>query len=174
MTSGNNIPLSFFEHNATYERAYAQAVAYQDVARIEDEGWMKDHQRAMECRDMEDTLKRGMKWFELFVKIDEVLRPLALRDKDVARGTAAIKIIRDLFQWWLGPCERVEKEILQLEHDKFPPDGREQFRAAYARTAWAYATGDKAFASAAFSALTDRATEEHTQGKSTAIERLSD
>jgi hypothetical protein len=101
--------------NATAKRmlsAYAE----------EDEQWKPDHNDAMACRDLEDTLRCGNGLYDSICKIAEH-RWLEAQDPDDFRE------IEEYFTWWLKPCDRIMAKIAELEREfKDGVEGANQFR----------------------------------------------
>jgi hypothetical protein len=68
-------------------RAYAE----------ETEQWKQDHDEAMECRDLEETLRLGNCLYRTVQEIAESRRQTALDPNDFQE-------IEEYYKWWIKPC----------------------------------------------------------------------
>lgn len=98
---------------------------------IEDqrEAWKADHEEAMECRDLEDLIRRGLGLFHVVRLADESW------SRKVQSGAAKFnpKFARDInsaYKWWLEPCDEVLAEIQRVERS-FPVEGAGEFLRCY-------------------------------------------
>jgi hypothetical protein len=78
------------------------------------EAWMQDHQAAMECRDVEDTIAVGISVFQLLVQRQDSWR------ERVFRGTEEFseeqnQFVLSLFRLWLRITDEVLTALPPLE-----------------------------------------------------------
>jgi hypothetical protein len=93
------------------------------------EAWKADHDKAMECRDLEDLIRRGLGLFHIIRLADEswsrkVQAGTQKFNADAARG------INAAYKWWLEPCDDVLKAIRQMELS-LPVEGAGEFLRCY-------------------------------------------
>lgn len=91
--------------------------------------WEFDHQRAMQCRDLEDWLDFGLALLEAIRRIDRRFQERA-REGTVAIRPEAAEEIHRLYESWYSPCEPLLRKIGQVEAEGFDVENAEAFRAA--------------------------------------------
>ena len=107
------------------------AVARNRIRQYADESaeLMQHHAEAMECRDGEEFLQRGIEALHWLIRAEEVMRAadadgLWPFDPNV-RG-----VVDQLYVAWLEPKDFAERWISSLEHRGLIPDNVRAFRAA--------------------------------------------
>jgi len=104
---------------------------------VQGEPWKKQHEEALRCFELEDTLERGVNLFKLLVWLDEALRLAMARSP--SKTTELLPLLRrleDVFQYWLKPCDAVEQVIQQFESSYGPVRNAEEFRRCHAEARW--------------------------------------
>jgi hypothetical protein len=86
---------------------------------------MADHEAAMECRDLEDKLRRGIGLFSMIRLSDESW------SKKVQDGSAKFSppialSINAAYKWWLTPCEEILSQVEKTQR-QFKVDNAEHF-----------------------------------------------
>jgi hypothetical protein len=92
-----------------------------------EEGWKRDHDEAMHCRDFEEALAFGIAIFCALVQVDvarrhRVERGLEGPDPDEDEG------MRESFRRWLRPCAQVLAALKTLEGKFGAVEGAADFR----------------------------------------------
>jgi hypothetical protein len=123
---------------------------------VEDEPWKKDHIRAMKCRSFEELLQFGIMIYDGLIRADEVLRNEVLSGR-MAHDPSVDRAIKELFQWWLRPCDKVEAGLLSLEREGFEVKFAADFRTRCKEARWILLPPEKAFDHPKMVALRDRA-----------------
>ncbi|SRR6266540_5668032 len=100
---------------------------------VDDAPWKRDHDDAMSCLTFEGVLRFGINIFDGLIKADEKLRPAFLRGEISEKYG---ELIRELFRWWLEPCEAVEEELARLIRKGFEVEGAAEFRKRHAEAKW--------------------------------------
>lgn len=127
------------------------------------ESWKKDHDTAMRCLSFEATLELGVALYDFLLKIDEVFRDAELSRPD-AYNPKGRKTVRGLLQQWLAPCDRVQKELHDLEAKGFVVTHASEFRARHAEAVWILQPAREALGHAAMVAARDRAVDTLREG----------
>ncbi len=109
-----------------------QVQAYRDSVEAEAEGWAKDHDDAIACRNVEQMIRLGVGLYDGLESADEKLRLDAARGKFVYTDEVD-RAFGKLFRWWLDPCHLVEAEISALEAKSYTVELASAFRERCAR-----------------------------------------
>jgi hypothetical protein len=88
---------------------------------------MKRHEDAMECRDCEDFLKKGIAASKFLRMTDDIFREadakgLASYDDEIRNA------VQSLYVAWFNPIESVENWVQYLAARDYVPDNLEEFR----------------------------------------------
>jgi hypothetical protein len=123
------------------------------------EPWKVDHDEAMRCMALEETLQFGVQLYDHLVKLDEATRAttLAASAPDAAE---CVKLIRNLFEWWLRPGVALEREIKRMRDRGFRVDSAEAFLTRKAEAEWALAPAEDLFRHPRFVKARDAAIDE--------------
>lgn len=103
--------------------AHRRVHAYAD----ESDRLMQRHAEAMECRDCEEFLKKGMDAFKWLRCAEETMREADY--EGLYEMTAEVRSALDrLSAAWLTPCEFAETWISSLAERGYAPDNLKEFR----------------------------------------------
>lgn len=111
---------------------------------VETEPWKQEHLEAMACLSFESTLKFGLDIYEALHKVDTAVRGVILSDGKCDKEKT-LKGLRLLFEWWLKPCGRVEKDLIAFEKRGFKVENADAFRKAHAECVWILKPAKEAF-----------------------------
>lgn len=90
---------------------------------------LKDHAEAMNCRDCEEFLQKGINAFKFLRYAEEVMRQADYRG--IESFTEELReTVGKLYGAWSGPCEMAEKWITALDKEGYVPDNLKAFREA--------------------------------------------
>ncbi|MFO1019106.1 MAG: hypothetical protein U0903_00175 [Planctomycetales bacterium] len=98
---------------------------YADESR---DAW-KDHAEAMNCRDCEEFLQKGINAFKFLRYAEEVMRQADYRGIEPFTGDLRETVGR-LYRAWFGPCEMAEQWIETLGGQGYFPENLKAFREA--------------------------------------------
>lgn len=92
-----------------------------------EEVWKQDHQAAMQCRELETVLAKGLHIFTIIRSSDENW------SKKVCGGAAVfdahqVREIRKMYEWWLGPCDGLLDQIARMEAMLYAVEHAAEFR----------------------------------------------
>jgi hypothetical protein len=78
------------------------------------EAWKADHDEAMACYDLEETIRRGIALFGMIRLADESW------SKKVQSGSAKfdadrLRTIKNQYEWWLAPCSGILETLAKAE-----------------------------------------------------------
>lgn len=90
---------------------------------------LQDHAIAMECRDCEEMLDRGMRAYKWLMTCDETRQAADARGLMEYRGEL-YEEVTNLFRQWLVSARHAEQWIRQLEQRSYAPANLPQFQAA--------------------------------------------
>lgn len=88
---------------------------------------LREHHAAMDCRDCEDFLDRGIHAFHALIRADQFLR-LAVAEGSLKYNPAIEHALEDLFRAWLGPCDRAQRWVDSLQQQGFEVSNVEAFK----------------------------------------------
>lgn len=88
---------------------------------------MRNHRKAMACRDCEDFLQLGIDSYRWVARLDEAVREAAYAG-ELRVEQKLSDALSALFESWLGPCEIAEKRIAKQLRDGFTPQNMDEFR----------------------------------------------
>jgi hypothetical protein len=109
----------------------ASAVDFlKDIETDGGEAWKPDHKTAMQCRDLEDFLKKAINKFNLIRSADEEW------SRRVEAGSATFdpafaKELHRLYEWWMDLYESGLDGIALFEKRRYPVEGANEFRDAF-------------------------------------------
>ena len=95
----------------------------------ETDSLMANHAEAMECRDCEEWLKRGIDAQFWLCRAEEIMRA-ADEDGLCEFDTEMRRALDCLYEMWLRPCEFAETWIASLATRGYTPDNLGEFRDA--------------------------------------------
>ena len=93
------------------------------------EQWKADHDRAMECLDLELLLQWGLSCYDAINFADEKVRSLA-RSGKLEFTPEVADVITTAYRSWMKPCETVIRQLEAFERDGFSVEKAERFRSA--------------------------------------------
>jgi hypothetical protein len=110
--------------------------SFLDELNDEREAWKADHDAAMLCFDLEDTVLRGVTLFYMVRRADESWTK-KVQAGSVAFDIAKAREIHEKYKWWLAPCDNVLDALTRAERSIRTIDNAEVFRQCvrYARRA---------------------------------------
>lgn len=88
---------------------------------------IRDHHDAMECRDCEDFLERGIHAFESLIRADQFFR-LAVAEGSLEYDPVIEDALEKLFRVWLDPCDRAYKWVDSLHQRGLEIDNLDTFK----------------------------------------------
>lgn len=91
--------------------------------------WQIDHQRAMECRELEALIDLGLALLETIRRIDRRLRQ-NIRSGSVPFRKTDVEAVAALYEQWYAPCTPILRELERLESEGYMVDNAEAFRDA--------------------------------------------
>ena len=95
----------------------------------ESDDLMKRHAEAMECRDCEDFLRKGIETHNLLRSVEKVVRESDCEGISEFSPEAQDELDA-LYVSWLKPCEFAELWIASLRERGYTPDNLDEFRKA--------------------------------------------
>jgi hypothetical protein len=127
------------------------------------EGWKREHNQAMECFRLEDSLKLGILIYDSLAAIDHYVRNEFLSGA-IPFDPEYEDSIRTLFEYWLRPGQKLEKEISALKEIGFVVEGEDKFRKRYEEAKWMLLSASDAFDHEKMIDLRDRAVDSLRSG----------
>ncbi|MEO6810908.1 MAG: hypothetical protein ABI353_17490 [Isosphaeraceae bacterium] len=109
------------------------------TAYAESEPWKTEHDRAMQCQDLEEAMIWGSRLFRAVVEVDEWNQARAIRGEP-GPGNVIQDQIEKSYQILALACDRVLKSADALTAHRFAVEGLEEFR-LLVEEAWCMAAG---------------------------------
>ena len=94
----------------------------------EQDAWKAQHAEAMECRDFEDLLRRGLTFYQM-IRFTDKAWSRKVQDGRLPFKKGKLREIHQLYEWWSKPCDSVMSRLQEMEKG-FRIDGAEEFREA--------------------------------------------
>jgi hypothetical protein len=94
----------------------------------DEEGRLREHHEAMECRDCEDFLQLGIDAFDWIVRADQLIREAAYRNVAGLDYAQAERAVRTLCEAWLKPCKQAQAIIAGQTERGFCIENLARFR----------------------------------------------
>ena len=110
-----------------YDMTIAGGVVLEQLNQ-EQEAWKSQHGEAMECRDFEDLLRRGLTYYNMIRFADEAWSR-KVQGGRLPFKKAKLTEIHRLYEWWFKPCDAIMSRLQKMEKG-FRIDGAEEFRDA--------------------------------------------
>lgn len=92
----------------------------------EREAWKSDHDAAMDCRDLEDLVRRGLGFYYM-IRISDESWSRKVQSGQVGFDPDRARKIHAAYKWWLEPCADLIAAIQEVEAS-YTVDGAEEFR----------------------------------------------
>lgn len=137
--------------------------------RLEDYGeqvgdWNAAQERATHCLEFELLLAHGLSLLGQVNSIDEKVR-LKIFQGDVEYDARFDDLLTNFYQSWLGPRDKLLRELQSLEQEGFPVERAEEFRAACREVEGILTADDEFFTGDELVTLRDEAIDEHRAGR---------
>lgn len=103
----------------------------EELTEDRDEAWKPEHNAAMNCRDLEDTLQRGLGWFYI-IRLGDESWSKKVQSGETAFDADRVASIRSAYEWWLKPCDQILQRIQEVERE-YEVVNAAEFRRAFLR-----------------------------------------
>jgi hypothetical protein len=116
------------------ERAREDSMAFSTEFFVEQfqedqEAWKPDHVQAMECYEIQDKLRPGLRTFRMIRDADDIWSR-KVQSGAVPFDPGRARLIRSMYEWWIRPCDGLLSQIEKLEKADFVVEGAEELRKA--------------------------------------------
>jgi hypothetical protein len=128
------------------------------------ERWNADHQAAMHCYKVEETVELGNRVFDAIVAFDEAWRRRVMRG-ELPFSPVLHSLIRALFQRWHAPCAEVLMAVEELRSQGFSIKEAEEFEHRCQEAAGILTPDSEFFDSDKLARLRDEAIDQHHRGE---------
>jgi hypothetical protein len=149
-------------HSAKFDPGLAFLAAYADAPR----SWKRDHDAALQCRDLEDTLAVGNWLFGALSRIDDGWHGEVFEGR-IPYDPEEEAQIRSFYRGWLKPCEQMLTKIAEFEAQGFEVSGASEFRRNCSEVKGILTPDSQFFSSDALVELRDQAIDSHRAGLTT-------
>jgi hypothetical protein len=109
-------------NDLAYRNAQKHVKSYSDESSL-----MKAHAEAMDCRYCEAFLQMGIDAFHWLIRADRVYRTAVYRG-EIEYSADFEKMLAELCEQWLGPCEAADGWIEKQLTEGFTIDNLDEFR----------------------------------------------
>lgn len=128
------------------------------------ERWNADHQAAMLCYEVEETINLGNRGFDAIVAFDEAWRRRVMRG-ELPFSPVLHSFIHALSQRWNAPCMEVLAAIDKLRGQSFSVKGAEEFQLRCQEAAGILTPDSEFFGSDKLAELRDQALDQYMRGE---------
>lgn len=111
------------------DRIFRGQLKLYEVQAEQAESWKNDHDRAMDCLELDGLVGFGLHLYDWLCRTDNILSRSVLEQKMQFSDQAAKKLA-EWYAWWLEPCDSVLKEIDKFEAEGYQVHGADRFRRA--------------------------------------------
>jgi hypothetical protein len=94
------------------------------------EQWKNDHDRAMQCANLQDLIKLGITVHGIIRGVDD-LWSRKVQSRAANFDPAIVNSLRAAYEWWIAPCAQIFSWISKFEEEGFKVDGATELRNAY-------------------------------------------
>ena len=138
--------------------------AYQATA----EQWKKDHEDAMQCYDVQDSVKFGLFILDVLHQLDEEIRLRCFKGNEPKDAYAKLcNEVEELYQRWFRTSEVHLEIVASLVSKGHTVEGAEELRKAFQTVGKMLTPDDEFFSAAPLVDLRDEAVDAHARGETT-------
>ena len=129
----------------------------------EAESWKQDHDEAMECLNLEATIRFGINILDSFLAHEQAFRALVL--ESAANGVrnetteSALELGVEIVRLWLKPAERLQNSIARFQERGYTVEPASDFAQRIEEAKWIVSPSHDVFNQPAFEAARDAAVE---------------